>query len=266
MNFNLLHFYESLLENNCSSRILRYTALMLPETDMATSGTTRGEGHGLDFVVLCDDYPALRTITKAVTASGGKLSVAPSSAAAMEYIARRKLDGIIIDLRVQGGLDLIKSVRNGKSNKYAVIFACVTSSGEVTLALSAGANFVVHHPFTLEKMGQLFQSAAPLMAAEKRRYFRYPLVAPVSLRIDNRDSRATMSNLSEGGMAIWCPELQQLGTTVGFSFELPFAGTIQGRGEVTWVNSEGLAGVKFHFLAEGAYQQLQGWLDRRMSI
>lgn len=237
---------------------------MLPETDM-TSGISRGEGHGLDFVVLCDDYPALRAITKAVNASGGKLSVAPSPAAAMEYIARRKLDGIVVDLRVQGGLDLVKLVRSGKSNKSSVIFACVTSSSEVTLALSAGANFVIHHPFTLEKISQLLQSAAPLMAAEKRRYFRFPLVATIHLKIDSKDSRATMSNLSEGGMAVWCPELQQLGTTIGFSFELPFAGIIQGRGEVTWANSEGLIGVKFHFLAEGAYHQLKGWLDRRMS-
>ncbi len=233
---------------------------------MAASGITRGEGHGLDFAVLCDDYPALRAIARAVTTSGGRLSVAPSSVAAMEYIARRKLDGIVIDLRVKGGLDLIKSVRNGKSNKHSVIFACVTSSSEVTLALSAGANFVVHHPFTPEKMTQLFQSAAPMMAAEKRRYFRYPLVSPINLKVDDKETRATMSNLSEGGMAIWCAELQQLGATIGFSFELPFAGMIQGRGEVSWANNEGLVGVKFHFLAEGAYQQLKGWLDRRMSV
>ena len=147
-----------------------------------------------------------------------------------------------------------------------MVFACVTSSSEVTLALSAGANFVVHHPFTAEKIGQLFQAAAPLMAAEKRRYFRYPLVATVDLKIDNKNVRATMSNLSEGGMAIWYLELQQLGASVGFSFELPFAGTIRGRGEVTWANTEGLIGVKFHSLAEGAYQHLKSWLDRRISL
>ncbi|HEV2962148.1 MAG TPA: response regulator [Candidatus Angelobacter sp.] len=239
---------------------------MLPETDTVAAGAARRAGHGLDFLVVCDDYPALRAITKAVADSGGKLSCAPSPASALEYIARRKLDGIIVDLRVAGAMELIEAVRNGKSNKSSVVFACVTSSSEVTLALSAGANFVVHHPFTTEKIGQLFQSAAPLMAAEKRRYFRYPLVAPVNLKTDAKDPRATMSNLSEGGMAIWCPELQQLGATIGFSFELPFGGTIQGRGEVTWVNTEGLVGVKFHSLAEGAYQHLKNWLDRRMTI
>ena len=176
---------------------------MLSETDMATGGITRGEGPGLDFVVLCDDYPALRAITKAVASSGSKLSVAPSPAAAMEYIARRKLDGIVVDLRVQGGLELIKSIRNGRSNKSSVIFACVTSSSEVTPALSAGANFVVHHPFTPEKITQLFQSAAPLMGAEKRRYFRYPLVAPVNLKLGNKETRAQANLHSAVGVALF---------------------------------------------------------------
>jgi CheY-like chemotaxis protein len=239
---------------------------MLPETDVAAAGVAREEGHGLDFLVVCDDYPALRAITKAVGEFSGKLSCAPSSASAQEYIARRKLDGIIVDLRVAGALELIEAVRRGKSNKSSVVFACVTSSNEATRALSAGANFVVHHPFTSEKIGQLFRSAASLMAAEKRRYFRYPLVSPVNLKIDAKDSRATMSNLSEGGMAIWCLELQQLGATIGFSFELPFGGTIQGRGEVTWANTEGLVGIKFHYLADGAYNHLKNWLDRRMSV
>jgi CheY-like chemotaxis protein len=238
---------------------------MLPETDATATAMVRGEGHGLDFLVVCDDYPALRAITKAVSESSGKVSCAPSPASAQEYIARRKLDGIIVDLRVAGALELIEAVRKGSSNKFSVVFACVTASSEATLALSAGANFVVHHPFTAEKIGQLFRSAASLMAAEKRRYFRYPLVAPVNLKIDAKDSRATMSNLSEGGMSLWSLELQQLGATVGFSFELPFGGQIQGRGEVTWVNTEGLVGIKFHYLADGAYQHLKNWLDRRMS-
>ncbi len=239
---------------------------MLPETDAATAGVAREEGSGLDFLVVCDDYPALRAITKAVTEFNGKLSCAPNPATALEYIARRKLDGILVDLRVAGALEMIAAVRTGSSNKFSAVFACVTSPGEVTLALAAGANFVVHHPFTTEKIGQLFRSAASLMAAEKRRYFRYPLVVPVALKIDSKDSRGTMSNLSEGGMAIWWPELQELGSTIGFSFELPFGGPIHGRGELTWASTEGLVGIKFHYLADGAYNHLKNWLDRRMTV
>src|ERR1700694_3523965 len=151
--------------------------MVLPEADPIGARAAHEEREGLDFLVICDDYGALREITKAVGESKGKLSYAPNPASAQEYIARKKIDGIIVDLRVNGTLELIQAVRKGSSNKFSAVFACVTSSSEVTLALSAGANFVVHHPFTSRKMGQVFQSAASMMAAEKRRYFRYPLVA-----------------------------------------------------------------------------------------
>src|ERR1700724_1732838 len=154
--------------------------MVLPETDAMTAGAVQKELQNLDFLVVCDDYPALRAITKAVRDFNSKLSCAPSPVSAQEYIARRKLDGIIVDLRVPGALELIEAVRRGNSNKFSAVFACVTSAHEVTRALSAGANFVVHHPFTAEKVGQVFQSAASMMASEKRRYFRYPLVAQVS--------------------------------------------------------------------------------------
>ncbi|HXB22911.1 MAG TPA: PilZ domain-containing protein [Candidatus Solibacter sp.] len=239
--------------------------MVLPEANPTGAGAAHEERQSLDFLVVCDDYQALREITKAVGDSKGKVSCAPSPASAQEYIARRKLDGIIIDLRVDGALELIEAVRKGSSNKFSVVFACVASSGEATLALSAGANFVVHHPFTAVKLGQVFQSAAPMMAAEKRRYFRYPLAVPVNLKAGSKEFRASMSNLSEGGMAIWCLQAQQMETTISFSFELPFGGQVQGRGEVTWANTEGLVGIKFHYLADGAYQHLKNWLDQRIA-
>ena len=215
--------------------------------------------------MLCDDYQALKEITKAVNDSKGKLSCAPNPASAQEYTARRKLDGIIVDLRVEGALELIQAVRNGSSNKFSAVFACVASAGEATLALSSGANFVVHYPFTSEKMSQVFRSAAAMMTAEKKRYFRYALVMPVSLKTGSKEFRATLSNLSEGGMAVWCVPLQHAETTISFSFDLPFGRSIQGRGEVTWANSEGLLGIKFHYLADGAYQHLKSWLDQRIN-
>lgn len=218
----------------------------------------------LDFLVVCDDYPAFRTVTTAVRNINGKLSCAPSPASAKDYIARRKVDGIIVDLRVDGALELIEAVRRGSSNKFSVVFACVTCSSEATQALGAGANFLIHHPLNLAKVDQVFQSAASMMAAEKRRYFRYPLMVPVNLKTTSKETKVTMSNLSEGGMALWCLEPHQLGATVGFSFELPFGGSIQGKGEVAWVSSEGLVGVKFHHLAESAYKHLLAWLNRRM--
>jgi hypothetical protein len=49
---------------------------------------------------------------------------------------------------------------------------------------------------------------------------------------------------------------------VKFSCELPFGGAIQGSGEITWTNQDGLAGVKFNILRDQAYNDLAGWIGR----
>jgi len=213
--------------------------------------------------VVCNDYPVFRTITGSIQKLQGRLNCAPSSISARDYISRRKIDGIIIDLGIEGALDLVHEVRKGNSNRFSVVFACVSTPEEATRAIQAGANFVVHRPLTEEKMYQTLNAAASMMTAERRRYFRYPLTVPVTLKFRSDEIRGTMSNLSEGGMAVWCPSEKQSGSAVHFSFDLPFGGLIHGKGEVAWINAEGLIGIKFHILQESAYADLSKWIERR---
>jgi hypothetical protein len=50
---------------------------------------------------------------------------------------------------------------------------------------------------------------------------------------------------------------------VEFSFELPFGGMMCGRGEITWTDSQGLAGVRFNILSDEQYSMLAGWIFLR---
>jgi hypothetical protein len=102
-----------------------------------------------------------------------------------------------------------------------------------------------------------------MMVAEKRRFFRYPLMVPVQFTMNGREMEGTMTNLSEGGMAVWCLQDAPLGAPMQFSFELPFGGLIQGRGEIAWSTTDGTVGIKFHILQDQAYTHLSGWLGRR---
>jgi DNA-binding response OmpR family regulator len=213
--------------------------------------------------VVCNDYPVFRTITGSIQKLQGRMNCAPSTSSARDYISRRKIDGIIIDLGIEGALELVDGVRKGTSNRFSVVFACVRNPEEATSAIQAGANFVVHRPLTEEKMFQTLNAAASMMSSERRRYFRYPLMLPVTLKSGGNEARATMSNLSEGGMAVWCLSEKQTGSDVSFSFEIPFGGLIQGKGEVAWVNAEGLIGIKFHILQDNAYLHLSKWIRRR---
>ena len=64
-------------------------------------------------------------------------------------------------------------------------------------------------------------------------------------------------------MAIWSVQTYARGAKLNFSFELPFGGRIAGNGEVTWVNADGLAGVRFNILSDQAYSSLSNWIALR---
>ena len=213
--------------------------------------------------MVCNDYPVFKTITASVQRLQGRLNCAPSTSSAQDYITRRKIDGIIVDMGVPGALNLMDSVRKGASNRFSVVFACVCSSEEASGALQAGANFIVHKPFTEEKIYQTLNTASAMMYAEHRRYFRYELVVQVTLIMEAQQTKATMSNLSEGGMSLWSVTSYARGSTVQFKFELPFSGPVSGKGEISWTSAEGLLGVKFHMLYENSYRHLANWISRR---
>lgn len=219
--------------------------------------------QSLEFLVVCDDYAVLKAITVSIQKLQGRLNCAPSTVSAQEYIGRRKIDGIIIDMSVPGALDLIRAVRKGNSNKLSIVFACARTPEEAGGAIYSGANYAVRKPVTEEKMFLTLNTAATMMAAEKRRYFRYPLMVSVALVLDGKETRATMSNLSEGGMAVLCMANCPVGVSIQFAFELPFGGPIHGKGTITWANSEGLVGIQFTSLQESAYTHLSEWISRR---
>ncbi|HEX7289306.1 MAG TPA: PilZ domain-containing protein [Candidatus Angelobacter sp.] len=218
-----------------------------------------------EFLVVCCDQTLFRALATAIRQVNGRLNCAASTASAGCYIARRKVDGIVIDMNIPGALELVQRARAASASRGSVIFACMGANTEAQSALRAGANFVIHKPLLPDRIAHMFSVAAGMMAAEKRRYHRYALMVPVELKVNGRDMESTMSNLSEGGMAIWSLHYHPQGSKVKFSFELPFGGAIQGSGEITWINQDGLAGVKFNILRDQAYSDLAGWISGRES-
>jgi len=216
-----------------------------------------------EFLVVCGDGSLFKTVATAIRLVNGRMNCAPSTSPARNYVSRRKVDGIVIDMGLPGALDLITQVRRGSSNRFTVVFACMGSSPENQFAIRAGANFVLHRPLLPEKVAHIFTVASGMMVSEKRRYFRYPLMVPVEITMKERQVESTMSNLSEGGMAIWSLYYHPTGSPVQFAFEIPFGGLIRGRGEVAWTNADGLAGIKFNILRDYAYTQLSSWIGRR---
>ena len=68
-----------------------------------------------EFLVICRDAAAYKTITAAVQKVNGAVNYSWNTAGARAYIARRKIDGIFLETALPGALDLIQAIRRGNS-------------------------------------------------------------------------------------------------------------------------------------------------------
>src|SRR5882757_2010618 len=65
----------------------------------------------LEFLVVGNHANAFRILTEVIRDVQGRLNCASSAGAAMDYLARRKADGIVIDMGIPGAIDLMACVR-----------------------------------------------------------------------------------------------------------------------------------------------------------
>lgn len=214
----------------------------------------------LEFVLVSGDYALMNAVAAGVKKYGGKFLLVPTAEAARECLTRRKIDGVFVDMAVPGALRVMEGIRKGTSNNKAVIFACVTDAKENTLTLSAGANFLLRKPLNEETVALHITIAKELLERERRRYFRHAVSIPVVLKDGEVAQNARMTNLSDGGMAVRPSKPLKHSSVIDFSFDLAFGATVSGKGQVAWINSEGVAGIVLQTFQGRTREHLEAWL------
>lgn len=217
-----------------------------------------------EFLVICSDIAAYKTITRSLEKINPVVDYTSGIATAKAFIERRKIDGIFLDMELEGALDLVKGLRQGGSNRNSVIFGCVRPGEDASRLLTGGVNFVLYKPLLAIALQDALDSSSSLIAAERKRYLRYQLMVPVMIRLREEEQKAITANVSRGGMAVRCHHVYEPGSPIQFTFDLPGA-EIQGRGEVAWANTEGFMGIKFYLLGEQNKKALSTWLDKHGS-
>lgn len=220
---------------------------------------------GLQFLLVSNSYHTLATVADGLRQIGASFDFAPTVEAGKDYIGRRHLDGIIVDLDVPGSEDLILCVRKGISNPSAVVFACLPGGNRSPVAIVTGASVLLPQPLTPESVASHVLAARSSMVQQRRRFFRYCLSLPVRLTSNGTEQRAMMANLSEGGMAIYIVKPVEHHGMIEFAFELPSGDSVAGKGSVAWASHDGMVGIKFQFLRAGGEETLQKWLGERQS-
>ena len=225
-----------------------------------------GEPLALEFVLVSSDYATVQAVSKAVKKFGSKFVLVPTAHDARECLNRRKIDGLFVDMEVPGALGLIESTRKGASNNKAVIFAFLVNPKESTQVLALGANFLLRKPVTEDGVAMHITISKELLSREQRRYFRHSVNLPVTLKEGEAEQPARLTNLSGGGMAVRTVKPLKQGVLLDFTFELSIGTRISARGQVAWVNSEGMAGITLQTLRGKGREQLDAWLASREQL
>jgi hypothetical protein len=141
---------------------------------------------------------------------------------AIRLLRYRKFDAVIVDLQLgkQSGM-ILGEVRLSPSNRTTVTFAISGSAAEST-AFRKKWEFVFERPLSAKSIEGTLKPAFGLILRERRRYFRFPLSIPVSVRRRTMpDVRCCCVNISEGGMAVSTSVPLSPGEDVQVQFSAP---------------------------------------------
>jgi len=216
----------------------------------------------LESLLLSRDPEVIRVLRPTLEKLSIDLEVCRGAKSGTEIISSEKFDAIIIDCDdLQGGLEVLSAMRKGSSNKSSVAFAILNGQTTTHKAFELGANFVLQKPLSALNSMRCFSAAINFMLRERRRYFRQPVEIPVTLVFGEKEFKATATNLSEGGMAIYFRGKLPKGGISRVVFSMPGAATpLQPRAHIAWLDGAGHAGLRFTEMPKDMHTQLDHWL------
>lgn len=215
----------------------------------------------LNALLLSQDVSVVEVLRPILPEIGIHTEHCGSPLTGRQRLATNKYEAIIVDADLPGAFDFMSSLRHMPTARHAIIFS-ITKSRSMTAAFQAGANFVLPKPLTAERAMRSFRAAHGLMVGERRRYYRHPVSLPAVLAYGNRIESVMLTNLSEGGMAIEVSSPLVMGQILKWKFALPDSMLcVEGKGEVSWSDGHGNAGVRFVHIPQGYKLLLEEWLS-----
>jgi c-di-GMP-binding flagellar brake protein YcgR len=103
------------------------------------------------------------------------------------------------------------------------------------------------------------------MIHERRRYFRHPVEMSATISFgEGQKLKVMLTNISEGGMAIFFRGPLPKGAVSTVSFKLPGAATpLEPKVQMAWMDESGRAGLRFIDVPKESRVQLDAWLNEQ---
>jgi DNA-binding response OmpR family regulator len=177
----------------------------------------------LESLLLSRDPEIIRVLQPALEKLSIDVEVCRGVGSGNEILRTEKFDAIIVDCDdLKGALGVLEGLRKSASNRNSVTFAILNGSTTTQQAFQMGANFVLQKPVSALNAMRCFSAAVNFMLRERRRYFRHPMEASATLTFsEGQKLKISLTNLSEGGMAIFFRGPMPKGSVSSVSFKLP---------------------------------------------
>ena len=217
----------------------------------------------LESLLLSRDPEVIRVVQPALEKLSIDVEVCRGVNSGQEILRTERFDAIIIDCDdLKGALGVLEGLRKSVSNRNSATFAIVNGSTTTQQAFKMGANFVLQKPISALNAKRCFSAAVNFMMRERRRYFRHPVEMPATLSFgEGQKMKVTVTNLSEGGMAIFFRGPLPKGGVSTLSFILPGAASaLEPKVQVAWMDELGHAGLRFIDVSKESRAQLDAWL------
>jgi len=219
----------------------------------------------LESLLLSRDAEVIRVLQSALEKLSIEVEVCHGVSSGHEIIRTEKFDAIIVDCDdLEGGLRVLEGLRKASSNKNSVTFAILNGTTTTQQAFEMGVNFVLQKPISTLNATRCFSAALNFMIREQRRYFRHPVEIPATLGSgEGQKLEATITNISEGGMAIFFRGKFPPGS-ISANFKLPGVATpLEPKVQLAWMDDSGRAGLQFFDVAKDMRYQLDQWLTEQ---
>ncbi len=219
----------------------------------------------LDCLLVVRDPNLQRILVASLGQAGIQAEPCPTADRALARLQQSKFDSVMVDcVELDEGPEILRRVRQAPANRTSIVFAIVDVEATPQERADTGANFVLERPIAPEMLTRCVRAARSLMEQERRRYFRYPMEAPVSLVEGRNEVRGRATNISSGGMAVQLDKPLEMGWRGELEFKLrdpELHMTL--KGEVVWVSASRHAGIRFHHVPLALRPAFESWLALR---
>ncbi len=183
---------------------------------------------------------------------------------AIEVLARRHFDGIILDCEVLASAQQVLSrIRKGPSNRQSPVIAILNGPAALPAIQNYAAVFAVFKPVSAATIKKQLNKALEAMQEEYRRYFRYPVTLELLIGTGENARTAELMNVSAEGIAVRLSRSFRPEGMLNLRFDLPSIDPyrIEAVGEVIWTDAQGRMGIKLSHMPLEAKQRYTAWLD-----